>query len=51
MEANTDAETVDTYVSLGRKNQVPARVTFALGSTGAVTDEEFSRLEGLAQAR
>ena len=47
MEANTDAETVDTYVSLARKNQLPARVTFALGSTGAASDEEFSRLKDL----
>jgi len=47
MEANTDAETVDTYVSLAGKGQLPARVTFALGSTGRVTDEEFSRLKAL----
>ena len=38
---------VDTHVSLARKNQLPARVTFALGSTGAASDEEFSRLKDL----
>lgn len=47
MEANTDAETVNTYVSLAKKKQLPARVTLALGSNGAATDEEFSRLKAL----
>jgi hypothetical protein len=47
MEANTDAETVETYVSLARKNQLPARVTIALESDGSVTDAEFARLKAL----
>src|SRR5262245_2520155 len=47
MEANADAETVATYVSLARKHQLPARVSFALHTSGATTDEEFSHLKGL----
>jgi predicted amidohydrolase YtcJ len=49
MEAHADAETVATYVSLARKNQLPARVSFALHTTGEATDEEFSRLKALRQ--
>jgi predicted amidohydrolase YtcJ len=49
MEANADAETVATYVALASKQQLPARVTFALESTGESTDEEFARLKGLRE--
>ncbi|HEV7714820.1 MAG TPA: amidohydrolase [Steroidobacteraceae bacterium] len=49
MEANTSAETVNTYVDLARKKQLTSRVTFALGSDGASTDEEFKRLKALRQ--
>lgn len=49
MEANTDAETVATYVELAKKKQLATRVTFALESAGASTDEEFARLKGLRE--
>jgi predicted amidohydrolase YtcJ len=49
MEANTDAETVTTYVALASKQQLPARVTFALESAGESTDQEFARLKGLRE--
>lgn len=47
MEADTNAETIATYVGLARKQQLPARVTFALQSEGANTDTEFARLKEL----
>jgi predicted amidohydrolase YtcJ len=47
MEANTSAATVRTYVDLARKKQLHSRVTFALGSEGESTDEEFARLKEL----
>jgi predicted amidohydrolase YtcJ len=47
MEANTNAASVETYVSLAGKNQLPARVTLALESNGSATDAEFSRLNEL----
>jgi predicted amidohydrolase YtcJ len=47
MEANTSAPTVNTYVSLAQTKQLAARVTFALGSEGVSTDEEFARLKAL----
>ncbi|HEX4970394.1 MAG TPA: amidohydrolase [Steroidobacteraceae bacterium] len=49
MEANTDAETVATYVALASKKQLAQRVTFALESTGESTDQEFARLRGLRE--
>jgi predicted amidohydrolase YtcJ len=49
MEANTDAETVATYVALASKKQLAQRVTFALESTGESTDQEFARLKGLRE--
>lgn len=47
MEANTSAETVQTYVNVARKKQLHSRVTFALGSEGETTDAEFARLKEL----
>lgn len=47
LEANTSAATVGTYVDLVSKQQLHARVTFALASSGAATDEEFARLREL----
>jgi predicted amidohydrolase YtcJ len=49
MEANADADTVETYVALASKKQLAQRVTFALESSGASTDEEFARLKGLRE--
>lgn len=49
MEANTDAETVATYVALASKKQLAARVTFALESAGESTDQEFARLKSLRE--
>lgn len=49
MEANTDAETVATYVALASKKQLAQRVTFALESVGESTDQEFVRLKGLRE--
>jgi predicted amidohydrolase YtcJ len=47
LEANTDAETVDAYVTLASRYELDARVTMALESDGADTDAEFARLTGL----
>jgi len=47
MEANADADTVRTYVSIARKQQLHTHVTLALGSDGTSTDLEFARLKGL----
>lgn len=47
LEANTDAETVDAYVDLASRYELDARVTLSLESSGADTDAEFARLEGL----
>lgn len=44
LEANTDAANIDTYLDLAARRQLNARVTFALQSSGANTDEEFTRL-------
>ena len=41
--------TIDTYIALVQKNQFHREVTFALGSEGAATDEEFARLKALRQ--
>ena len=50
MEADADAETVGTYVSLARKNQLPARVSLALHTTGGTTDEEFFAPQRLCES-
>ena len=47
LEANTDADTVATYVELARLKQLSARVTIALESSGENTPEEFARLKAL----
>jgi predicted amidohydrolase YtcJ len=47
LEANTDAETVATYAALAKLGELTARVTIALESSGAETDAEFARLDGL----
>jgi predicted amidohydrolase YtcJ len=49
LEANTSEPTIDTYIALVQKNQFHRKVTFALGSEGAATDEEFARLKALRQ--
>lgn len=49
LEANTSEATIDTYLALMAKDQLQARVTFALQSNGAATDEEFARLKALRQ--
>lgn len=49
IEANTSEATIDTYLALKAKGQMPARVTFALQSDGAPTDEEFARLKALRE--
>jgi predicted amidohydrolase YtcJ len=49
LEANTSEKTIDTYIALVEKNQFHRKVTFALGSEGAATDEEFARLKALRQ--
>lgn len=49
MEANTNAETVRTYVGIAGKKQLHARVTIALESDGSNTDAEFARLRGLRE--
>ena len=47
LEANTSAETVETYAALVRENGLDARVTIALTSNGEDTDAEFARLDAL----
>lgn len=47
LEANTDAETVDAYVTLAASHALDARVTIALESSGENSDAEFTRLDGL----
>ena len=47
LEANTDAETVAAYAELAQLEQLTARVTIALESSGANTSAEFTRLKGL----
>jgi predicted amidohydrolase YtcJ len=47
MEANTSAQTVQTYVDLARKGGLTARVNIALASDGEATEEEFARLKKL----
>jgi predicted amidohydrolase YtcJ len=47
LEANTSEQTIDTYIALVQKNQFHRKVTFALGSEGEATDEEFARLKAL----
>jgi predicted amidohydrolase YtcJ len=47
LEANTDAETVAAYRTLSEREQLSARVTIALESSGANTPAEFARLTGL----
>ena len=47
LEANTDAETVAAYHTLSERQQLSARVTIALESSGANTPAEFARLKGL----
>ena len=47
LEANTNAETVGTYVELARKGQLHARVSMALQSDGIAGDAEFARLRAL----
>jgi predicted amidohydrolase YtcJ len=49
-EANTDAETVAAYVELAKRQQLSARVTIALESSGEVSDAEFARLAKLRAA-
>jgi predicted amidohydrolase YtcJ len=49
LEANTNAETVRTYVRLAQQRKLDARVSIALESNGAATDEEFTRLKALRQ--
>ena len=47
LEANTDAETVAAYVTLAGRDELSARVTIALESSGENTPAEFARLERL----
>jgi predicted amidohydrolase YtcJ len=47
LEANTDTETVAAYVALAKLEQLSARVTIALESSGANTPAEFARIKGL----
>src|SRR6185436_21035179 len=47
LEANTDAETVAAYVALAQLQQLSARVSIALESSGENTPAEFARLKGL----
>jgi predicted amidohydrolase YtcJ len=49
MEANTNAEHVHTYVQIAQKRKLDAKVSFALESNGAATDEEFARLKAVRQ--
>jgi predicted amidohydrolase YtcJ len=49
LEANTDAETVDAYLTLASRYELDARVTIALESDGADTDAEFARLAALRE--
>lgn len=44
LEANTDADTVDSYVALSNAFDLNANVTIALESSGADTPAEFDRL-------
>ena len=48
-EANTDAETVDAYVTLANRYELDARVTIALETSGADTAGEFARLKELRE--
>ncbi len=50
LEANTDAETVATYAELAHRNELTARVSIALESDGASTEDEFTRLDGLRRS-
>lgn len=47
MEANTSAETVNTYVGLAKAGKLHTRVTMALGSNGEPSDAEFARLDAV----
>jgi len=47
LEANTDTETVAAYVALAKLDELSARVTIALESSGENTPAEFARLAGL----
>jgi len=47
LEANTDPETVDAYVTLANRYELDARVTIALETSGADTAAEFARLKEL----
>jgi len=47
LEANADAQTVATYAALAKLEQLSARVTIALESSGENTPAEFARLAGL----
>jgi predicted amidohydrolase YtcJ len=47
MEANTSAQTVNTYVAIAQQGKLPVRVSMALGSNGEPTDAEFARLDAV----
>jgi predicted amidohydrolase YtcJ len=47
MEANTSAETMQSYVGIARAGKLHARVAMALGSNGEPSDAEFARLDAV----
>lgn len=49
LEANANAQSVQSFCSLAAQDKLKARLNLALGSAGAASEEEFQRLEGLRQ--